>query len=264
MCGGQTVQLMPHLFQALDEARIPNIKNIRQFLIHRESDDRIHEVPAVTWYTTFVDNTNHYPAPPVSWAEVWGPKYKGVLGWNGDIRTNYLLDIVAVTFFGGQSVLETRDGLLEVLKKAAELGSNVVLWYDRSATFKNGLLSGAIKAGQYYQDATHEMVEIGHPVRSTFPKEGGVLDFGSWGVVVGSTKRDEGEAFIDCCCDPAVQIELTRHLGTAPVVPRRLTGLNNAEYLAVSSVNTPIVPHYDIYLKDGEWIAETWAKLIRT
>ena len=64
------------------------------------------------------------------------------------------------------------------------------------------------------------------------------------------------------CTDPAVQTEITRRLGTAPVVPRRLTTLTDQEFLTVSSDNTPIIPRYDVYVKNSEWIVETWAKLI--
>jgi putative spermidine/putrescine transport system substrate-binding protein len=92
--------------------------------------------------------------------------------------------------------------------------------------------------------------------------EGGVLDFGSWGLVEGSTRQEAAHAFINYCADPAVQTEITRRLGTAPVVPRRLTTLTDREYLEVSSDNPPIVPRYEVYVKESAWITKTWAKLI--
>ena len=262
MCGGQAVRLLPHLFQPLDESKMPNVKNIRKFLLRRTPDGALDAVPVVAWYGTFVTNTDDYPTPPTSWAEAWHPKFKGVLGWGAEIRSSYLLDIVAVTFFGGQTILGTRDGLLEVLKKAAEIEPNVVLWYVTGAGFQKALRSGKVKAGQYYQDSIHVMAAGGFPVRSTFPHEGGVLDFGSWALVEGSTRHEAADSFFNYCSDPTVQSEITRHLGTAPVVPRQLTNLSDAEYLAASSDNTPIVPRYDIYVKDGDWITKTWAGLI--
>ena len=262
MCGGQVSLLLPNLFQTFDESKLPNVKNIRQYLLHRKPDGTLNAVPVVAWYATFVTNTDVYPDPPTSWADAWGPQYKGALGWSAGIGSSHLLDIVAVTFFGGQTVLGTRDGLLKVLKKAAELKPNVVLWYDLGAAFQEALRSGKVNAGQYYQDATHVMADGGFPVLSTFPREGGVLDFGSWGLVQGSTRREAAHTFINYCADPAVQTEITRRLGTAPVVPRRLTTLSDQEYLTVSSDNVPIIPRYDVYVKDGEWIAKTWAELI--
>lgn len=99
-------------------------------------------------------NTDDYSIPPTSWAEARYPKFKGALGWCADIRSSYLLDIVAVTFFGGQTILKTRDDLLEVLKKAAEFEPNVLLWCDTDAKFQKALQSGKVKAGRYYQDST--------------------------------------------------------------------------------------------------------------
>ena len=262
MCGGQAVRLFPHLFQPIDESKLPNVKNVREFLLHRGADGALDTVPVVAWYLTFVTNTDDYPTPPTSWAEAWHPKFKGTLGWLADIRSNYLLDIVAVTFFGGQTILEARDDLLEVLKKAAELKPNVALWYDTDAKFQKTLQFGEVTAGQHFQDVTHQLAAGGFPVRSTFPQEGGVLDFGSWCLVQGSTRREAAHTFINYCADPTVQTELTRRLGTAPVVPRRLTTLSDEEYLTVSSDNVPIIPRYDVYVKDGEWIAKAWADLI--
>ena len=262
MCGALAPRLLPQLFQSLDESKLPNLKNVRPNLLHRKPDGTLDAAPVVAWYATFATNTDVHPDPPTSWADAWGPKFKGALGWRDDISSNYLLDIVAVTFFGGQTVLETRDGLLEVLKKAAELEPNVVLWYVFGGGFEAALRAGKINAGQYFQGATHAMAAGGFPVLSTFPQEGGILDFGSWGLVQGSTQGEAAHTFMNHCTDPAVQTEITRRLGTAPVVPRRLTTLTDQEFLTVSSDNTPIIPHYDVYVKNSEWIVETWAKLI--
>ena len=106
------------------------------------------------------------------------------------------------------------------------------------------------------------MIADGFPVRSTFPKEGGVIDFGSWGLAVGSTKYEEAHVFIDYCCQPHIQAKITRAMGTAPVVPRELMDLTDEEFAAVSSDIPPIVPAYDIYVEDGDWISEKWTEII--
>jgi putative spermidine/putrescine transport system substrate-binding protein len=262
MCGGQIPRLLPQLFQSLDESKMPNVENIRPYLFQRKPDGALDAVPGAAWYTTFVTNTDVYPKPPTSWADAWDPKFKGTLGWNVNIDVSYLPDIVAETFFGGQVILETRHGLREVLEKAAELKPNVKLWYGTGSVFEKALRAGEVNAGQFYQDSAHVMAEAGYPVRSTFPREGGVLDFGFWGLVEGSTRHEAAYSFINYCSDPTVQSEITRRAGTAPVVPRRLTNLSDTGYLAASSDNTPIVPRYEVYVKNGDWIAKTWAELM--
>ncbi|MFQ5785517.1 MAG: PotD/PotF family extracellular solute-binding protein [Alphaproteobacteria bacterium] len=262
MAGGQAPRRAPHLFQPLDESKLPNVKNVPDYLLHRKDDGRLDAVAVLAWYTTFVTNTDVYPDPPKSWADAWGPRFKNALGWSSEADSSYLLDITAVTFFGGQDILNTREGLLKVMAKAAELKENVTLWYRDEGSFQQALQAGEVPAGQYYHDVTNVMAGDGFPVRSTFPKEGGVIDFGSWGLVKGSKKREQGHVFINYCCDPVIQAKITRKLGTAPVVPRKLMDLTDEEFAAVSSDIPPIVPAYGVYVKDGDWIAEKWTELI--
>ncbi len=263
MCGGQPPRRAPQVFQALDESKLPNAKNIPDYLLHRKEDGgALDAVAVLAWYTTFVTNTEAYPEAPTSWADAWGPQFKDSLGWGAEADSSYLLDIAAVTFFGGQDILNTREGLLTVMKKAAELKDNVTLWYRDEGSFQQALQTGEIPAGQYYHDVTLLMIADGFPVRSTFPKEGGVIDFGSWGLAVGSKKYEEAHVFIDYCCQPEIQAKITRAMGTAPVVPRELMDLTDDEFNAVSSAIPPIVPAYSVYVEDGDWISERWKELI--
>ena len=262
MCGGQPPRRAPQVFQALDESKLPNAKNVPDYLLHRKDDGALDAVAVLAWYTTFVTNTDIYPEAPTSWADAWDPQFKDSLGWGAEADSSYLLDITAVTFFGGQDILNSREGLLEVMYKAAELKDNVTLWYRDEGSFQQALQTGEIPAGQYYHDVTLLMIADGFPVRSTFPKEGGVIDFGSWGLAVGSTKYEEAHVFIDYCCQPEIQAKITRAMGTAPVVPRELLDLTDEEFAAVSSDIPPIVPAYDVYVEDGDWISEKWKELI--
>ena len=63
------------------------------------------------------------------------------------------------------------------------------LWYRDEAQFEQALKSGEIPMGQYYHDVTGLAAADGHPVRSTFPKEGGIQDSGSW---VAVARLDQG------------------------------------------------------------------------
>ena len=67
------------------------------------------------------------------------------------------------------------------------------------------LKSGEIPMGQYYHDVTTLAMKDGFPVRSTFPKEGGVNDSGSWVVSKASKALDQAHTFIDYMCKPETQ-----------------------------------------------------------
>ena len=262
MSDGQATLRFTDLMQPLDESKIPNLPNVTKSLVSRTGDGRLLAVAVLAWYTTFVTNTEEISAPPASWADAWNPEYKDKLGWSKNIELNYLLDITAATFFGGSDILNTKDGIMKVMLKAAELRENVTLWWQDEGQFQQALQTGEVPAGQYYHDVTNLAAADGFPVTSTFPKEGGVIDFGSWVLIKGSEKRAEAHEFINWCCDPAVQAEISRKVGTAPTVDRSLTDLTDEEFAFVSSPLPPIVPNYTIYVDHGDWMAEEWNKLL--
>src|SRR5262249_39975185 len=155
---------------------------------------------------------------------------------------SFLLEITAHTFFGGNNdILSSDDGIDKALAKLAELKPNVSLWYRDEAQFQNSLQSGEIPMGEYYHDVAGLAAKDGFPVRSTFPKEGGVADRGSWAVTKASKKLDEALVFIDFMCQPTLQDLVSRRVGTAPIVPRQYLTLTDAEFAAASSDIKPII-----------------------
>ena len=136
---------------------------------------------------------------------------------------------------------------LKAFEKLAEVKPNVRLWYRDEAQFEQALKSGEIPMGQYYHDVTGLAAADGHPVRSTFPKEGGILDSGNWVLSRASTKVDEAHVFIDYMSQPSVQGLMSRKVGTAPTLKRDVLDLTPEEFAAVSSDIAPIIPRYDLY-----------------
>ena len=179
-------------------------------------DGRVAGVGAVTWYITLVSNTNAYPTAPDSWAFMWDPSNADKLGLLALVSNSFLLEITSKTFFGGDTKkLDTDEGILEVMNKIAELKPNVKLWYRDEAQFEQALKSGEIPMGQYYHDVTGLAAADGHPVRSTFPKEGGVNDAGSVGGVEGLDQARRGARLHRlrvAAGDPGAAVAQGRHL----------------------------------------------------
>jgi len=250
------------LWQPLDMQKMPNAqKTIAEFL-NKYPDGRVAGIPAVTWYITLVSNTDVYKQEPESWNVLWDKANAKKLGLLALASNSFLLEITAETHFGGQDILKDEAGVTKVLEKIAELKPNVALWYRDEGQFQQALQSGEIPMGQYYHDVTGLAAGEGFPVRSTFPKEGGVVDRGSWAVVKSSTKLEEAHVFIDYMSQPAVQGVLARKVGTAPTLPRALLDLSDKEFAAVSSEKKPIIPNYALYTTRGDWIADKWTAMI--
>ena len=250
------------LWAPLDLAKIPNAKNLLPRFVNKYSDGRVAGLGAVSWYITLVSNTKAYPQAPTSWAALWDPKNKDRLGLLALVSNSFLLEVTAATFMGGTKALDTEQGQLAAFKKLAEVKPNVKLWYRDEAQFEQALKSGEIPMGQYYHDVTGLAAADGHPVRSTFPKEGGILDSGSWVVTRTSKAQAEAQVFIDYMCQPSIQALLSRKVGTSPTVDRKRTDLTDKEFAAVSSDIPPIIPRYDLHVAKADWLNQKWTELI--
>jgi putative spermidine/putrescine transport system substrate-binding protein len=216
----------------------------------------------VSWYITLVTNTDVYPQAPTSWKELWNPANEGKIGLLALVSNSFLLEITATTWFGGTEILNTEDGIVKALEKLAEVKPNVALWYRDEGQFQQALQAGEIPMGQYYHDVTGLAASEGQPVRSTFPQEGGVLDSGSWCVSKASQAIEEAHVFIDYMCRPEIQAKLSRKVGTAPTVDRKLLDLSNEEFAAVASDIPPIIPRYDLYAERDDWLNQKWTEMI--
>ena len=250
------------LWAPLDLAKIPNAENVKPEFINAYPDDRVAGIGAVTWYITLVSNTDAYPEAPESWAFMWDPSNADKLGLLALVSNSFLLEITAKTFNGDLEVLDTEEGILQVMDKIAELKPNVKLWYRDEAQFEQALKSGEIPMGQYYHDVTGLAAAEGHPVRSTFPKEGGVNDAGSWVVSKASDKLEQAHVFIDYMSRPQTQALLSRNVGTSPTVKREVLDLTEEEFAAVSSDIPAIIPRYDLYQSKSDWLNQKWTELI--
>ncbi len=250
------------LWTPIDSSKIASFNDLLPQFINKYPDGRIAGVGAVSWFITLVTNTDAYPTAPDSWAALWDPANKDKLGLLALVSNSFLLEVTAKTFMGGVNALDTEEGQLKAFEKLAEVKPNVRLWYRDEAQFEQALKSGEIPMGQYYHDVTGLAAADGHPVRSTFPKEGGIQDSGNWVLSRASTKVDEAHAFIDYMSQPPIQGLMSRKVGTSPTLKRDKLDLTPEEFAAVSSDIEPIIPRYDLYTSKADWLNQKWTELI--
>ncbi len=250
-----------NLWAPLDTAKLPNSKNLIEHFVNKYPDGRIAGIGAVSWYITLVTNTQVYKEAP-SWAALWDKANADKLGLLALVSNSFLLEVTAKTFMGGTKALDTEEGILKALEKLSEVKPNVRLWYRDEAQFEQALKSGEIPMGQYYHDVTGLAASQGSPVRSTFPKEGGIQDSGCWALSRASKKTEEAHTFINYMCQPAIQATLSRKVGTSPTVKRDLLDLTAAEFASVSSDIEPIIPRYDLYQTKSDFLNQKWTEMI--
>lgn len=258
MLKGQATEL----WAPIDMAKLKNASGLIDRFVNKYPDGRVAGVGAVAWYITLVTNTDVFKEAPTSWNALWDPANADKLGLLALVSNSFLLEVTAKTHFGGTNALDTEEGILKALEKLAEVKPNVRLWYRDEAQFEQALKSGEIPMGQYYHDVTGLAAADGQPVRSTFPKEGGIQDSGCWALSRASTKTEEAHVFIDYMCQPSIQATLSRKVGTAPTVKRELLDLTAEEFASVSSDIEPITPRYDLYQTKSDWLNQKWTELI--
>ena len=250
------------LWTPLDPAKVKNYDDLLPQFVAKYPDGRVAGIGAVAWYITLVTNTEAYPEAPDSRAALWDPANKDKLGLLALVSNSFLLEVTAKTFMGGTDALDTEEGQLKAFEKLAEVKPNVRLWYRDEAQFEQALKSGEIPMGQYYHDVTGLAAADGHPVRSTFPKEGGIQDSGNWVLSKASDKVEEAHVFIDYMSQPEIQGLMSRKVGTAPTLKKGVLDLSEEEFAAVSSEIDPIIPRYDLYTSKSDWLNQKWTELI--
>ncbi|WP_424988369.1 ABC transporter substrate-binding protein [Microbulbifer sp. S227A] len=249
------------LWATLDAENIPNTATLADGFTKTDEDGNLYGVGALSWFTTFVTNTDQVSDLPASWADLWTRDWDGKLGLTSNSNSG-LMEVVAQTFFGGYEVMETREGLEQVIEKIAELKPQVQLWYRDEGQFQQSLEAGELVGGLYYHDVTMLSAADGLPVASTFPQEGGILGDAYWIVPRDSEHVAAAEKFINYMARPDVQAKLARTLGVAPVAQRDTMDLSDEEFAAVGSAGTPIRVQTEIHLRESDWLSDRYLEMI--
>lgn len=247
------------LLAPLDLTKMPATSNLDGYFIFEDTTGAIG-VGAMSWFTAMVINPNEVEAPS-SWAEFWdSSKFEASLGLSKNFNSQFL-DVVAATFFDGAETFSTKDGIVALVEKAAEIKPNVALWWSAESQMEQSMKNGDVIGGQYYLDVANLMALDGFPIKPIFPKEGNPQDYGSWCLSAISEKADEAAEFMNFASDPATQALMSRMIGTAPLVDQSKTDLTDDEFAMVSGAPS-IKPAYEAYLDNETFIKETWDKML--
>ncbi|MET0800580.1 MAG: extracellular solute-binding protein [Actinomycetota bacterium] len=247
-----------------DQAAIPQAANLAEGYVRVDPAGLVAGVGGVSWYITLVSNTERVAESPDTWTAFWDPQWQNELALLKNAANSYLIEICAVCYFGGYDILETQDGVTQVLTKLQEVKPNVKLWFRDEAQAQQAFNTGEVSLGQFYHDITTYAASQGEPLRSVFPTEGAILDSGFWAISKTTENVTACQAFIDYMCRPEIQAELARTLGTTPTAKRELMDLNDEEYEAVGGPGPEVAlrPMYEMYDEWEDWIDQQWTEMI--
>jgi putative spermidine/putrescine transport system substrate-binding protein len=246
---------------------IPESENLAEGYVRTDADGNVTGVGGLSWYITLVSNTDRVKESPDTWTAFWDPQWEDELALLKNAANSFLLEITATCFFDGYDILETQDGILEVMHKLEEVKPNVKLWFRDEAQAQPAYNEGEVSLGQFYHDITlYASSEAGGgaPLRSVFPTEGAILDSGFWSVSKTTEELGACVAFINYMCRPDVQQELALTLGTIPSTKRETLTMTDEEYEAVAGPGPEVAlrPKYEMYDELEDWIDQNWTELI--
>jgi putative spermidine/putrescine transport system substrate-binding protein len=243
---------------------IPQSENLDEGYVRTDDEGNVTGVGGVSWYITIVSNTDRVKESPDTWSAFWDPEWRNELALLKNAANSYLIEITAQTFFDGYGILDTQDGVLQVLGKLQEVKPNVKLWFRDEAPAQQAYNTGEVSLGQFYHDITTYAASQGEPLRSVFPTEGAILDSGFWSISKNTESLGACVAFIDYMCQPKIQAELARTLGTTPTAKRDTMDLTDEEYEAFSGPGpeAALRPKYEMYDVWEDWIDQNWTEMI--
>jgi putative spermidine/putrescine transport system substrate-binding protein len=246
---------------------IPESANLAEGYVRTDADGNVTGVGGLSWYITLVSNTDRVKESPDTWTAFWDPAWRNELALLRNAGNSFLLEITATSFFDGYEILDTQDGVLEVMNKLAEVKPNVKLWFRDEAQAQPAYNEGEVSLGQFYHDITLFAASEaggGAPLRSVFPTEGAILDSGFWSISKTTENLGACVTFIDYMCRPEVQQELALTLGTIPSTKRDTLTMSDEEYEVVAGPGpeTALRPRYEIYDKWEDWVDQNWTELI--
>ena len=248
-------------YQASD---IPESVHLAEGYIRTDEGDSVIGVGGLSWYITLVSNTDRVKESPDTWTAFWDPEWENELALLRNAANSYLLEITATLFFDGYDILDTENGIVEVMTKLQEVKPNVKLFYRDEAQAQQAFNTGEVSLGQFYHDITTFAASQGEPLRSVFPDEGAILDSGFWAVTRTTENLGGCVAFIDYFCRPEVQAELARTLGTTPTARKETMDLTEKEYEAVGGPgpDAALRPKYEIYDQFEDFIDQQWTEMM--
>lgn len=245
---------------------ISRLDGVVDDLVSKNENGDLIGVGAFGWFLNLTTNTDVIDEPLNSWKALWDSQYKDQLAANRLVGDGFLLDIAAHVFdeFDGRDSLQTKADIKKVMEKVEEVAPQISLWWAQEAEAQQPLKEGNIGATQMYNDVSLVMKDKGAPVETRFPKEGGLLNFGSWSIVKSTDYPDAAKQFIDYAVRPDVQSEITKSLYSAPTIKQEKLNISDELYGKVygPGPDAAIRPYNELYVEREEWITEQWKQTV--
>ncbi len=249
-----------NLWRSFDAKGLDNVQAL-DAPYRRETEQGVDAVGALAYFMTMVVNPDMLDTQPDSWSVLWEnhPNYWGVQSG----AQSPMWEIAANLYFGGNDILNTREGIDKVMAKIAEIKPNVKLWWQSEGTMQTALQNEEVVGGTFVHDTAVYLENNGTSVHSIFPKEGGLQGVNYWCQPSGSKKIDQARLFLEWSCSPEAQEIIARKLMCAPLLPKSKLSLSDKEFAMVSSETKPIMIATEARMNHAEYLEQQFTRMLR-
>ncbi len=165
------------LLQKLDQGKLANKKNLNTGLVSAYGNAIDYIVPYQMGTQAIIYNNETVTDPPISWADLWNPDYKGRIVAVDDSRV--IIGMTLLTL--GYDVNTTDKAQLEEAKqKLIELMPNIRVFDSDSP--KSPLLAGDVDLGIVWNGEAFLAKQENPAFEYVFPKEGSITFYDGMGI----------------------------------------------------------------------------------
>jgi putative spermidine/putrescine transport system substrate-binding protein len=242
------------LLEALDPAKVPNLKNVVP-LLHSGNFMPEKFVPHIYSVQGLAYNPVTVKDPPKSWDDLLDPRWKGKVGALAGSGL-WVMQGAALAKGGSPTAW---DAAKEFLTK---LNDNGLHLYSQTDDMAPGFKSGEIEVGVIWLARTVMWQNADFPVAGLVPKEGAIVYVSGMVMPKNAPDKDGAYAYMNAMLEPAAQQGFAAHMGYLPTVGNaQLTG-KVAEQLKLPADAKLVQPDYPEAAKVQADMNDWWLKNI--
>ncbi|OUV98104.1 MAG: hypothetical protein CBD02_02000 [Candidatus Pelagibacter sp. TMED142] len=249
------------IVQPLRLQEMPAVRKLRDRYLFTSAGNTLG-VGVMEWYQNIVINPDVVTQPPTSWKDLFeDDRFRKKIGLVG-LYDGGMIEVVAKTYFDGDEILSSPEGIREVVQKIADLKDQVSFWWTAESQMEQALRSQNIVAGSFFHDIAMLLQTEQFPIASIFPTEGSFTGINKLCIPFNSSRSEDAHRFIDFCARADNQAVFARAMKLAPVLSREEVGLLPKEFDLVSTEIPPIQPAAKVMVDQADYLQRLWQRMI--
>jgi putative spermidine/putrescine transport system substrate-binding protein len=236
-------------FENVDAAKVPRLDKVFPALRSETAIPHIYSAQVILY------NTDRVKVPPVAYADLWDPKWKGRVGL-ADILWSANTLAAALAGGGGVSNLDPAE------KKLMEWRSLDVKIYPSNETLAAALKSEEVWLTVMWLARGFMWKKSGIPLSHVIPREGASSIVFEASVPRNARNKDGGFTYLNAMLDPKAQIAFADKMGYVPTVSDAVLPEDIAKQVALTEEERAklLKPDYKYYAERSQRTLDFWNK----